>query len=272
MNGEIVVVKSGGDIASGVIQKLHRVGFRVLVLEIKNPTSIRRTVSFSQAVYTKKMIVEDTVAILAKSLEEIFKAWEANYVPIVVDELGEYIEKINPMAVVDVILAKKNIGMGRNLAPITVAVGPGFEASKDVDVVIESNRGHNLGRLIFEGFAEKNTGKPGNILGYTMERVLYSPADGIISLTHKIGDVVKQGDVLGEVNGQKIISKIDGLIRGLISDGVHVPKGFKIGDVDPRLNQIENCYTISDKARAIAGGVLEAIMIEKLKRDHKFQN
>lgn len=262
MKGEVVIVKSGGDIATGVIQKLHRTGFRVLILEIEQPTSIRRTVCFSEVVYDGKMEVEGITSVLVKNIVEIYHAWANDYVPIIVDPKGDYIEKFKPIAVVDAIIAKKNTGMHKNLAPITVAIGPGFEAGKDVSVVIESNRGHNLGRLIFDGLADPNTGKPGNIAGFTTERVLYSPDDGIISLEHKIGDTVKNGDVIGYVNGKSINSKIDGLVRGLIREGTYVTNGFKVGDVDPRIDQIKNCYTISDKSRAIGGAVLEAILIE----------
>lgn len=265
MNGEVVIVKSGGDIASGVIQKLHRVGFRVLVLEIEKPTSIRRTVSFSEAVYSGQIELEGIKATLVRSIVEIYHAWANDYVPVIVDPNGSYIEKFKPIAVVDAIIAKRNTGMNKEIAPITIAIGPGFEAGKDVVAVIESNRGHNLGRLIYEGFAEPNTGNPGNIVGYTTERVLYSPDEGTVTLEHKIGDVVKAGDIIGYVNGASIISEIDGIVRGLIRDKTYVTKGFKMGDVDPRIDQLKNCYTISDKARAIGGAVLEAIMIEMRK-------
>ncbi|MGD9569221.1 MAG: selenium-dependent molybdenum cofactor biosynthesis protein YqeB [Sedimentibacter sp.] len=265
MNGEAVIVKGGGDIASGIIQKLHRTGFRVLVLEIEAPTPIRRPVCFSEAVYLGKMEIEGITSVLAKNIVEVYHAWANDYVPVLVDSKGEYIDKFKPIAVVDAIIAKKNTGMHKDIAPITIAIGPGFEAGKDVNVVIESNRGHDLGRLIFEGSAEPNTGKPGNIEGYTIERVLLSPEEGTITLEHKIGDVVKSGDVIGYVNGQSINSKIDGIVRGLIREGTYVTKGFKIGDVDPRLEELDNCYTISDKARAIGGAVLEALIIEMRK-------
>lgn len=265
MNGEVVVVKSGGDIASGVIQKLHRTGFRVLVLEMENPTSIRRAVCFSEAVYNGKMELEGITSVHVKNIVEIYHAWSNDYVPVLVDPKGEYIDKFKPIAIVDAIIAKKNTGMNINLAPITIAIGPGFEAGKDVSVVIESNRGHDLGRLIFNGCAEPNTEKPGSIEGYTFDRVLYAPEDGTIKLEHEIGDIVKSGDIIGYVNGQSIISKIDGIVRGLIREDTYVHKGMKIGDVDPRVEELKNCYTISDKARAIGGAVLEAIMIEMRK-------
>jgi len=266
MIGDIVAVRSGGDIASGTIQKLHRSGFRVLVLEINNPTSIRRTVCFSEAVFNGEMVIENIKAVLVKNKEEIIDAWHKDYIPVIVDPKGLYIGIMKPIAVVDAILAKKNLGTYKNLAPITIAIGPGFEAGTDVDIVIESNRGHNLGKLIFEGMAEANTGNPGIIEGFTAERVLYSPVEGIIKLHHEIGDTVKKGEIIATVNEQNIYSKIDGLIRGLIRNNTHVEKGFKVGDIDPRIDQIKNCYTISDKGRSIGGGVLEAVMIGKRKR------
>jgi xanthine dehydrogenase accessory factor len=263
MKGDIVVVRGGGDVASGIIQKLHRSGFRVLVLEIGNPTSIRRTVSFSEAIFNGKMEIEGIKSVLVHNEEEIFASWNKNDIPIIVDPEGLYIEKMKPTAVVDAIIAKKNTGMTMNLAPITIAVGPGFHAGKDVDIVIESNRGHNLGKLIFSGMAAENTGNPGNIDGFTIERVLYSPCKGMFKSNHKIGDVVKKGEAVASVDGENIYAKIDGLLRGLIRNDTIVTKGFKVGDVDPRTDQINNCYTISDKARAIGGAVLEAIMTSK---------
>lgn len=266
MNGEVVIVKSGGDLASGIIQKLHRVGFRVLVLETQTPTAIRRMVSFAEAIYEGKKEIEGIIAIHTKNIIEIYHAWSMDYIPVLIDPNGDYIEKFKPIAVVDAIIAKRNIGMKKDLAPITIAVGPGFTAGKDCDVVIESNRGHDLGRLIYEGEAEPNTGIPGTIAGYSVERVLYAPDEGTTELIHKIGDIVKAGDIIGYVNDKSINTKLDGVIRGLIRDGAYVTKDMKIGDVDPRLDQINNCYTISDKARAIGGGVLEAIMIEMRKQ------
>ncbi len=265
MKGDIIAVRGGGDVASGSIQKLHRSGFRVLVLEIENPTSVRRTVCFSEAIFNGEMSIEGIKSVHVKNEEEIYNAWENNNIPVIIDPKGVYINKLKPIAVVDAIIAKKNTGMTRDLAPITIAIGPGFEAGKDVDIVIESNRGHNLGRLIFSGYADENTGSPGNIEGFTIERVLYSPCEGVFKSHHKIGDVVKAGEVVASVDGKNIYAKIDGLIRGLIRNDTMVKEGLKIGDVDPRANQINNCYTISDKARAIGGATLEAVMISKNK-------
>lgn len=263
MFGDIAVVRGGGDIASGIIQKLHRTGFRVLVLEIANPTSIRRAVCFSEAIFSGKTTLENTVAVFAKNEAEINKAWAEDNVPVVIDPNGDYIKIFKPIIVVDAIIAKKNTGMNKNQAPVTVAVGPGFVAGKDADVVIESNRGHNLGRLIFDGMAEPNTKIPGKIEGFTRERVLNSPCEGIFKTQHNIGDIVKKGQVIATVNDESVLSKIDGLLRGILRNNTYVTANFKVGDVDPRIDQLSNCYTISDKARAIGGAVLEAVLIEK---------
>ena len=265
MNRDVVIIKSGGDIATGVIQKLYRVGFRVLALEAEKPTSIRRTVCFSEAIYEGKKTVEGITAIHVKNIKEIYDAWEKDFVPVIVDPIGLYVEKIKPLAVVDAILAKKNTGLKREMASITIGIGPGFVAGKDCNVAIESNRGHNMGKLIFEGAAESNTGIPGNIGGYTSDRLLKSPDDGIITVKHDIGDFVKAGEVIAQVNNIDINAKIGGILRGLIRDGTFVTKGFKVGDVDPRVEQLNNFFTISDKAMAIGGAVLEAIMIENRK-------
>lgn len=258
-----IVVRGGGDIASGTIQKLYRSGFKVLVLETEKPTAIRRNVSFSDAIYNGETTVEGIRAVRVKDLDEVNEAFKNNIIPIIVDSKGKFIEKIKPLAVVDAILAKKNIGTNKNMAPITIALGPGFNAGVDVDIVIETMRGHNLGRLIFEGYAKENTGIPGEIGGYSKERVIYSEYEGAIKNLKFIGDIVKKGEVLATINEKEVLAPIDGLLRGLIKDGTNVYLGLKIGDIDPRLKEVENYTTISDKARNIGGGVLEAILITK---------
>lgn len=257
---EIVIVRGGGDIASGVIQKLYRCGFKVLVLEIENPTCIRRAVSFSEALFEDEIEVEGITGVKVRDIEEIEDAWKNNKVPVIIDPKGKYINLLKPKAVVDGILAKKNLGTYINMAAITIALGPGFEAGKDVDVVIETNRGHNLGRLIFNGEAQEDTGAPGNIGGYTKERVIYSPCDGVINNVREIGDIVKKEEPLAYVGGYIVRATIDGVLRGIIRNNSKVCKGLKIADIDPRLEERKNCFTISDKARTIGGGVLEALI------------
>ncbi len=265
----LIIVRGGGDIATGTICKLYQSGFRVLVLEIKTPSAIRRNVAFSEAVYQGKQTVEDVTCILAVDLNEAAARLERRELVMLVDPQGECISKLKPMAVVDGILAKTNMGTHRGMAPITVALGPGFEAGKDVDAVIETMRGHSLGRVIYQGMAIPDTGVPGAIGGYAKERVIHSPGAGILRNVRKVTETVKQGEVIAliEAEGTSIPVKatIDGLLRGLIRDGYPVTKGFKIADIDPRIQEYDNCFTVSDKARCIAGGVLEAILHLSLK-------
>ena len=266
---DIIIVRGGGDIASGAIQKLYRSGFKVLILETERPTSIRRNVCFSEAIFEQYVIVEGIKAVHVKSINEVEKAWEEGNIPVIIDKKGKYIDIIKPEVVLDAILAKKNLGTNMHMAPITIALGPGFEAGKDVAVVIETMRGHNLGRLIFSGRAKENTGLPGKIGGYSKERVIYSPAEGVISNVKEIGDEVKVGETIAIVNNIEIKTTIDGILRGIIRDGSNVLNKLKIADVDPRLTEKENCHTISDKARSIGGSVLEAILYLKNNRVKK---
>lgn len=257
---ELIIVRGGGDIASGVIQKFHRSGFRVIVLEVENPSFIRRTVCYGEAVYQKEVTLEESKAVLAHGIDGIDKILDKGDIAVIVDPCGDTIKKLKPLAVIDAILAKKNLGTNIHMAPITVGLGPGFTAGKDVDVVIETMRGHDLGRSIFSGEAKKNTGVPGVIKGYGRERVIYSEAHGIIKNIKGIGDLVEKDEILALIGDIQVKSPLTGILRGLIRDGYRVPKGFKIGDVDPRKDQQQNCYTISDKARNIGGSALEAVL------------
>ncbi len=263
MSRELIVIRGGGDIATGTIHKLHRCGFKVVILEIENPSSIRRTVCFSEAIYENKVTVENVVCEKANNLEDVYEILERNNVAVVIDPSGEYIEKLQPLAVVDAILAKRNLGTRKDMAPITIALGPGFCAGEDVDIVIETMRGHNLGRLIEKGYAMANTGIPGEIKGVSKERVIYSEVAGTISNVKEIGDVVKKGEVLATIDGVEVKATIDGLLRGIIRDKSVIKERLKIADIDPRIEEVNNSYTISDKARTIAGGVLEAVMYLK---------
>lgn len=260
MERHIIIVRGGGDLATGTIQKLARAGFRVLVLERPDPLCIRRTVSAAEAISLGAARVEDINFVRVEDLDQIGKAWSQDEVPVLVDPLGTYIEKLRPLAVVDLSLAKKNLGMTRDLAPITIGVGPGFTAGQDVDLVIESQRGHDLGRLIFQETAAPNTGLPGLVGGYDRERLLRAPATGKVKLLEDIGSPVKEGQVLAYIGDLALVAKINGLLRGMVRDGAQVEKGQKIGDIDPRGQGIDY-KTISDKARTIGGGVLEGILI-----------
>lgn len=267
----LIIVRGGGDIASGTIAKLYNSGFSVLILEIPTPSAIRRNVAFSEAVYEKTQTLEGITCYLAENITEAALYLKENKLTVLVDPNGTAIEELKPLAVIDAILAKKNLGTSRAMAPITIALGPGFYAGEDVDAVIETMRGHNLGRIIYKGPAAPNTGVPGNIGGYDKERVIHSEADGILRNVCHITDTVKQGQVIANIKTNTelipVHATIDGLLRGLIRDGYPVTKGFKIADIDPRLEQYNNCFTISDKARCIAGGVLEALLYLKKEKN-----
>ena len=263
----LIIVRGGGDLASGTICKLYKCGFPVLILEAEHPSAIRRNVAFSEAVYQGTQTVEDVTCILAESPDQARAFLREGKLPILVDPQGESIWQLKPMAVVDAILAKKNLGTSKEMAPITVALGPGFTAGRDVDAVIETKRGHHLGRVLWQGTAAPNTGIPGVIGGYGKERVIHSPAEGVLRNVCKITDTIKRGETIAVIeteNGNVSVSAtIDGLLRGLIRDGYPVTRGFKIADIDPRTEEYQNCFTISDKARCIAGGVLEAVLHQR---------
>lgn len=260
MKDNIVIVRGGGDIATGTIAKLYQSGFSVLILEVANPSAIRRKVAFCDAVYDGKTEVEGMVCILTKNREEIEKAWENGQIPLMIDAKGVIIEDLKPVAVIDAILAKKNLGTNRQMAPITIGLGPGFEAPKDVSAVIETKRGHQLGRVIYEGKAIANTGIPGIIGGYGKERVIHAPAAGKIENILEIGDYVEEGEVIAKIGEILVKASLTGVLRGMIKNGYLVEKGLKIADIDPRKEEQRNCFTISDKARCVGGGVLEALL------------
>lgn len=255
----IVVVRGGGDLATGVVQKLHHTGFKVVILETEKPLAIRRTVALCNAVFEKEQQVEDLNARLVTSLTECEACWNKGELPVWVDAQADSLNELKPMILIDAILAKRNIGTNRKMAPITIALGPGFSAPEDVDVVVETMRGHYLGRLYFEGSALANTGIPGEIGGKSAERVIHAPASGQVKHIKKIGDSVQKGELLFYVGDQPVFSPLEGVLRGLISDQVECEKGLKCADVDPRVVDEVDCFTISDKARALGGAVLDAI-------------
>lgn len=267
---QLIIVRGGGDIATGTIHRLHRCGYPVFVLETGYPSAIRRQVAFSEAIYDGVSEVEGVVCRKASNAEEAFSILDNGEVPMLIDETCKILEKVRPWALVDAILAKKNMGTNRQMADKTIGLGPGFVAGKDVDLVIETMRGHNLGRIIGNGSALPNTGIPGVIGGYGKERVIHSPAMGILFGRVRIGDHVEKGQQIAViVTGQGEISveaSLTGIVRGLIRDGYPVTKGFKIADIDPRDSEYENCFTISDKARCIAGSVLEGLLYLETKQ------
>ncbi len=295
----LIICRGAGDLATGIIHRLHRAGHRVIALETDYPAAIRRQVSFCEAVYDGSAVVEGVTARLVPALADaetdtetysgendtpaahiVSEKWdssaieavlEAGEVPLLIDQKGESIALLKPDVVVDAIIAKKNLGTTINMAPLVIGVGPGFTAGHDVHLVIESMRGHNLARIITDGMAQPNTGVPGNIAGFTSERVIHAPAAGYIHDVRKIGDIVQKGDEIARIYPDKesydnalseyvpVNATITGIIRGLIREGYYFRKGFKIADIDPRESEITNCFTISDKARSIAGSVLEAV-------------
>lgn len=264
---DTVVIRGAGDVATGIGHRLHRCGYKVLHLDIQKPLVIRRTVAFTQAIFDGEAEVDGVKCKLVENIKDIKSAFENDYVAVMVDPKAEIINELKPDVVVDSIIAKKNLGTNQAMAKTTIAIGPGFEAGKDVDVVVESNRGHFLGSIILDGYAAPNTGEPGNIGGFTSERVIRAGADGRIRNVREIGDIVKQGEPIAYIGQTVVEASLDGILRGLITDGTKVYKGLKIADVDPR-GERSYCYTITEKARAIGGAVVEGILhMEKLRRE-----
>lgn len=252
----LVVVRGAGDLATGCIVRLVHAGFRVVALELDRPSAIRRTVSLSEAMYDGTACVE---GVRAFRCERVPEAWESGEVPILEDPEGRTVAPLAPAALVDAIVAKRNTGTRIDLAPLVVALGPGFAAGVDAHAVIETNRGHDLGRVIFHGSAEGNTGVPGQIAGQDRRRVIYAPATGPVEVLHAIGDRVEEGEPVLSIRGVEARAALGGVIRGLIRHGFAAREGLKVADVDPRCVR-EHCFSVSDKARAVAGGVLEAIL------------
>lgn len=247
--------------ASGIACRLHRVGAKIVMLETEEPLAVRRTVSFCEAVRLGEQTVEGVLAKKVNSAKEALELAKTGSVAVLVDPWATSLGELHPDVLVDAILAKRNIGTTKDMAPVVIGVGPGFTAgpyqSADCHAAIETKRGHYLGRVIYDGSPIPNTGVPGNIGGYSVERVLRAPADGIFEPIAHIGDVVEAGQLVAMVSGQPLLATIDGVLRGLLQEGVHVTKGLKSGDIDPRAKP-GYVHTVSDKSRAIAGGVLEA--------------
>ncbi len=265
----LVVVRGAGDLATGTIVRLRSCGFAVAALEVEAPAAIRRTVSLSEAVYDGKAVVEGVEARLAPDLATARRLLAQGMVPILVDPGCRLVGELEPFALVDAILAKRNLGTRAGMALIVVALGPGFEAPADAGAVVETNRGHDLGRVIFEGRAARDTGIPGSIGGKTHERVVHAATGGRAITLREIGDSVRAGEPILAIEGSggstEIASPLDGIIRGLIRPGFELEPGLKIADIDPR-GERQHCFSISDKSRAIAGGVLEAILSLSEKR------
>lgn len=284
--GARVLVKGGGDLATGVAHRLWQAGFAVIISELPAPLTVRRTVAFATAVHEGAWTVEGVTAVridassdadadgdcsagpragaagaavAAPTVTAALAALARGQLPVLVEPRPATVAALQPAVVVDAIMAKRNTGTRRGDAPVVIALGPGFTAGGDADAVIETNRGHDLGRVILAGSAAPDTGVPGEIGGYGVERLLRAPRGGVLRGLAAIGDRVAAGQVVAQVEGQPVTARIDGVLRGLIRDGTAVTAGLKVGDVDPRAAP-EHCHTISDKARAVAGGVLEAAL------------
>jgi xanthine dehydrogenase accessory factor len=256
----VVLIRGAGEMASGVAHRLYQSHFRLCMIEILHPLAVRREVAFCEAVYEGEKEVEGVRAKLISKPEGIESIWKKRHIPILIDPDGKKTRGfLKPDVLVDAIMAKKNLGTQINDAPWVIGLGPGFTAGKDVHVVIETNRGNNLGKMILNGTAEPDTGIPGEISGYTMERLLRTMKKGIFHPQKAIGERVNKGSVVAVVDDFPVIARMSGVVRGLLREGVEVKKGMKVGDIDPR-GKKELCFNISDKARAIGGGVLEAIL------------
>lgn len=258
---KLVIIKGGGDLATGIAHRLFRSGLDIILTEIAEPTVIRRSVAFANAIYTKETTVEGVTAVAAQPAA-VSQLLQERKIPVVVDPQCQIRAIHKPWAVVDAILAKRNLGTTIQDGPIVIGVGPGFVAGQDVHRIVETMRGHDLGRVISDGTAIANTGVPGEIGGYTLERLVTAPTSGKFRAVKQIGDLVRTGDVLCFVGEEPVEAAIDGVVRGMLYDGLWVTPNMKIGDIDPRA-KVEHCWTISDKARAIGGGVLEAILMSE---------
>lgn len=255
----LAVIRGAGDIATGIALRLWRAHISVIMTDLEAPTAIRRTVCFSQAIVFGQTTVEDVTARRAASPEEAMALLQQGIIPVLADPGATCISALRPDVVVDAILAKKNLGTKSTDAPVVIGVGPGFTAGEDCHAVVETMRGHYLGRVIYQGSALPNSGIPGLIGGFAGERVLRAPADGVFCQLLDIGAQVKTGDVAATVGGVPMICTLDGTLRGILADGTPVFKGMKAGDIDPRCEE-KHCYCASDKALAVGGGVLEAVL------------
>ena len=271
MNKELIIVRGAGDLASGIIWYLKKANFNVLALDIKNPSCIRREVSFSEAIYDKEKTIENETAVFCKSIDEVNDTFKENKIAIMIDEEGSIIKELKSKIVVDAIMAKKNLGTSINMAPLVIAIGPGFTAKYDCHYVIETMRGHKLGKIYDYGSAIPNTGIPGLVASHDKDRVIHSPTEGYFLIKKNIGDIVKKDEVVALVkecikdkDGKiretgkevEVLATIDGVLRGILRNNFYATLGLKAADIDPRIEEKENCKTISDKARTIAGSVL----------------
>ena len=255
----LVLIKGAGDLATGVAYRLHQAGFDIVMTDIAQPTAVRRTVSFCQCIYDGTATVEGVTSRRVESVDEVKECLSRGEIPVLVDPDAAIRTRMPFDAVVDAILAKYNVNTRMDDAPIVLALGPGFTAGQDCHGVVETKRGHYLGRLLLEGSAIPNTGVPGDVGGYTTQRIIRACKDGVFHPVAHIGDTVAEGDIVARVDDEPVYAQMPGTVRGMLPDGLQVQQGMKSGDIDPRC-EYNHCFTISDKARAIGGGVLEGLL------------
>jgi len=254
-----ILVRGGGDLASGVVVRLHRAGWQVLVTELARPLAVRRYVSFAEAVYDGEISIEGVRGLRIDRLDDVNPSIADGVVPVLVDPSLESLARFEPHVLIDGRMTKRPPETDIGAAPLVIGLGPGFTAGVDCHAVVETNRGPAMGRVLWEGQAQADTGVPERVAGYQVERVLRAPADGVIEPFVEIGNLVSAGDLIAEVAGEPVIAAFDGVVRGLIKPGLKIRAGEKIGDIDPR-GDPRLCWMVSDKALAVAGGVLEAIL------------
>ncbi len=260
MTDTIIAVKGAGEMASGVAVSLFQAGFRrILMLDKTPPLAVRRTVSFCQALADDWQSVEGVRAVRVVTSEDLAAAWDRDVIGVCDDPQWLWLQKLRPQVVVDAIIAKKNLGTSTADAALVIALGPGFVAGKDAHAVIETQRGHDLGRILYTGSARPDTGEPAPVMGHSRDRVLRAPCAGTVEALKDIGESVRAGDIVLRVDGRNVAAAIGGVLRGAITSGAVVPQGCKIGDIDPR-DRREYCFTVSDKARALGGAVLTAVL------------
>jgi len=250
-----IVVRGAGDLASGIIYRLVKSGFRVIATELPDPILVRRTVSYGSAIYEGEITVHDLTSRFVDDLNDL----SHSQIPVVIDPDGALITELKPEIIIDARMEKQPLDSTIDLAPLVIAIGPGYIVGQHCHCVIETNRGHDLGRVYWQGQAQPDTGTPGTVKGYTHTRVLRAPSDGHVKALFEIGDYVKQGDTIATINEQQLIAQFDGVLRGIVHPRVRVKEGMKIGDLDPRNDPLA-CFSISDKSLSIGGGVLEAIL------------
>jgi xanthine dehydrogenase accessory factor len=256
----VIGIKGAGEMASGIAWRLYMANLRkIFMMDVHAPLAVRRDVSFCEALLDGQQALEGVTAVKAADSREVDAIWRDGAIAVLADPEWHATQALGPDVVIDAILAKRNLGTTTKEAALVVGLGPGFTAGEDVHLVIETNRGHNLGRIIQTGCAEPNTGIPGSIGGHTATRVLRAPKSGIFKSDRSIGEITGKDDVIGTVDNEKVVAEINGVIRGLIRPNISVTKGLKIGDIDPR-KKVTYCSTISEKSRAIGGAVLEAIL------------